>query len=382
MTNNNRRKRGTIGTIGAIIIFILILLIMTLFMPFSFAPKSKSRNERYEYVMRDIFKDKDAKVTDIAMLGAHDAFTHNLSYTSIADSNDQDIVTNKVTGIIAKGLAVRFSKAQNASAKSLLYSGVRYIDVRVTKMGDTYYTSHKYVSDTLESYLKETIDFLDSHKGEFIIFDIQHFRTENGLNRELSSSEFSELFDYMETIKTESGKSIFDFAFYDSSTDEIKDLTYTKVTNNKESAGVIILSKKHPSNKVYYRDNDALYKHEADYYENIRSFWHQTNSNKEMINGIEYEYNYIIENNVKGMFVVNQAQKTALIASAKIIKSLFGWSLLDMANGFNAKLIKDEERFKRWLKAMPIFMVDNVTSKMGNFNALANKYIMEYNESL
>ena len=53
-----------------------------------------------------------------------------------------------------------------------------------------------------------------------------------------------------------------------------------------------------------------------------------------------------------------------------------------MANNFNAVLVKDEARFKRWLSEMPIFMVDNATSTKGKFNELANKYILEYNSTL
>ena len=371
-------KRG--GVVLPIILFVLIFLIATLFMPFSFAPKAKAKNEVYEYVMRDVFKNKDPLVTKIAMLGAHDAFSHNISFTSFADSNDKNIVSSKLAGAIAKGLAVRASKAQSVGAKELLYSGVRYLDARITKINGRYYTSHIYVSDTLESYVKEVVDFLDSHKGEFVIFDIQHFRTENGSNNELEDSEYIDLYNELDRIKGESGKSLLDYVFYDSSVDDIDTLTYTKVTNNRESGGVIILSKSYETKNAYYRDKDASYK--RNYYYTIRSFWHETNTNKSMLEGIEYEYNYLNEHNYEGILVVNQAQKTALIANAKIITSLFEWSLLDMANNFNRVLVKDEARFKRWLTKMPIFMVDNATSMKGKFNTLANKYILEYNESL
>lgn len=377
MAKNNNKKKGIVGPI---ILFVLIILISTLFMSFSFAPKSRSKNENHEYVMKEVFKDKNPRIVEIAMLGAHDAFTHKLSFTSPADSNDKNIVTSKVASIFAKGLAIRLSKSQNASATQLLYSGVRYLDVRVTKINGVYYTSHLYLSDTLESYLKEVIDFLDTHKGEFVIFDIQHFRTENGSNNELDDEEFDDLMNELARVKGESGKSLLDYIFYNSHLAYITDLTYTMVTNNRESGGVVLLTKAFETNYSYYRDNDASYK--RTYYYTIRSFWHKNNNTKEMLEGIETEYEYLKAKDYDDILIVNQAQKTALLTSAKIINSLFEWSLLDLANNFNAVLVKDEARFKKWLTEMPIFMVDNATSTKGKFNELANKYILEYNETL
>ena len=376
MSKNNKKK----GIVGPIVLFVLIILISTLFMSFSFAPKSRSKNENHEYVMKEVFHDQDPKITEIAMLGAHDAFTHKLSFTSPVDSNDKNIVTSKVASLLAKGLAIRASKAQNASATQLLKSGVRYLDVRVTKINGTYYTSHLYLSDTLESYLKEVINFIDTHQGEFIIFDIQHFRTENGANGALDDYEYDDLMSELSRVKGDSGKSLLDYIFYNSSTTYISDLTYTMVTNNRQSGGVVLLTKAFETNYSYQRDTDASYK--RNYYYTIRSFWHENNSTKEMLEGIEKEYEYVKEQGYDDVLVVNQAQKTALLTSAKIIKSMFDWSLLDMANNFNAVLVKDEARFKRWLSEMPIFMVDNATSTKGRFNELANKYILEYNSTL
>ena len=66
----------------------------------------------------------------------------------------------------------------------------------------------------------------------------------------------------------------------------------------------------------------------------------------------------------------------------KIIKSLCSWSILEMAKSFNYKLVQDEQRFTKWLEAMPIFMTDYTTSNQGDFNKLANEYIMAYNKNL
>ena len=109
---------------------------------------------------------------------------------------------------------------------------------------------------------------------------------------------------------------------------------------------------------------------------------HETNSIKELLDGINSEYNYLIDNPYEDVLVVNQAQRTAFLNNAKIINSLFKWSLLDMAKNTNRELIKNKDEFIRNLSVMPIFMVDYATSNAGNFNKLVNEYIIEYNKSL
>lgn len=368
--------------IGKILIIIFIFLIVSLFMPFSFAPKPSTGSLNYEYVMRDAFESKDPLVTKIGMLGAHDAFTSDIGYVSKPDTNESGFTTNKVVGTVAKGLVVRMSKAQNANAKELLYSGVRYLDVRISKIDGVYYTIHAYISNTLKYYLQDVVDFLDTHPGELIVFDIQHFYTENGSNFELKKSDYSDLTDFLKTVHAASGKSLLDFVYYDQTVDKISSLTYTKVTNNRTSGGVIILAKTSDFPSIYPRDNDASYTNTS--YQTIRSLWHNVNSTNSMRKGIEAEYEYLKENPEisAGIFVVNQAQKTGFVMNVSIIHSLFSWSILDMANNFNKTLVYEKDDFIRWLSEMPIVMVDNATSARGEFNILANKYILEYNSQL
>ena len=196
----------------------------------------------------------------------------------------------------------------------------------------------------------------------------------------MQKPEYLELFDEIDRVKNDAGKSLLDYVFYNTNTDPLSTLRYVKATNNRENSGVIILAKCDGLEKAYYRDKDASYKRTE--YESIRSLWHESNSSKKMMDGIREEYDYLKTHDYSDVFVVNQAQKTGFLANASIIRSLFGWSLLDMANNFNRTLVKDEAEFKEWLSVMPIFMVDNATSMKGKFNAKANEYIKEYNEGL
>ena len=367
-----------------IVLLVILGIFLTLFVyletPIDIKAKPKEKNLKYEYVMRDVLFDKNPKVTKIAMLGAHDAFTSEIKFSSKVNSNEKGIVTNKLFGVLAKGLVVRMSKTQNASCKELLYSGVRYLDARVSYIDGEYYTVHAYRSNLFKSYLQDLVDFLATHTGEFVIFDIQAFFTPNGENRDLPDEDYLALFDYIATIKNSDNKSLLDYVYYDTTTDKLADLYYSDVTNNKSTAGVIILTKSNASKYAFNRDGDASRNNTN--YMSIRSYWHEDNGVKNLINDINGEYEFLKEHPTDGIFVVNQAIQTGFLTNSKIARSFVNWSVLEMARKLNKALVKDEERFKNWLSVMPIFMTDYTTSTSGHFNELANKYIYEYNQTL
>ena len=362
-----------------IVAFIFAFLIVSLFLPNSCTSNFNKLSNNYEKVMDGI--NDDVKVVDVRMLGAHDAFSGDISYMSRSNVNEGGIVNNGAVNHLAKGLVVRMSKAQMNNAKELLYNGVRYFDARITRINDDFYTYHGYLSNSLEYYLIDIIDFLETHPTEFIIFDIQEFYTENGSDYNLDKDDWDSLLLKFSEIKNDNGKTILDFINYDSKIDNLGDLTVGSVTNNKTSGGIVMLAKTDLYSQFYLRDSNADKDNER-IYSSIRSYWHNKNSHKEMIEGIEAEYDFNKQMNYQNIFIVNQAQKTAFIMDTSIIRSLFSWSLIDMAASFNKELVSDKERFMEWLDEMPIFMVDFATSNRGDFNNKANQYIMEYNFNL
>ena len=359
--------------------FIFAFLIVSLFLPNSCTSNYNELNNNYDVVMENI--NNDVKVVDVRMLGAHDAFSGSISYMSRSNVNEGGIVNNGAVNHLAKGLVVRMSKAQKNNAKELLYNGVRYFDARITKINDDYYTYHGYLSNSLEFYLIDIIDFLETHPTEFIIFDIQEFYTKNGSDNNLPNEDWDNLLLEMSEIKNSNGKTILDFINYDAKVDNLSSLTVGKITNNKTIGGIIMLAKTNSYSEFYLRDSNADKDNER-IYSSIRSYWHNKNSHKDMLEGIEAEYDFNKQLDYQDIFIVNQAQKTAFILDASIFRSLFSWSLIDMAASFNKELVSDKERFMRWLDEMPIFMVDFATSSRGDFNNKANQYIMEYNNNL
>lgn len=350
-------------------------LIATLFLPFSCAPKAKN-DEKFDIVMDKI--SDDTLVTEVRMLGAHDAFSSDIGYMSRANPNQDDLITSGIVNKFAKGVVVRFSKAQNGSALDLLNGGVRYFDTRITLSGEDFYTCHGYLSNNFDYYLKDIIDFLDSHPSEFVILDIQEYFASGTKDGSLEAEDWDKLLLHLSETKGASGKTIIDFIRYDAKVDALKDLTVGQVTNNKNSGGVVILAKTSDYSEFYLRDSNADYNEEREY-TSIRSYWHETNSTDELISGIDNEEAFVEKMDYSGLFVVNQAQKTAFIMSGKLVRSIFGWSLTKMASKFNKELVKDEERFNKWLDEMPILMVDYALSSKGDFNKLANTYIIAYN---
>ncbi len=382
MAKEKKKKRRLFWKIFLPIIAVLFVgLELVLLLPTSFV--STKKNDQYEYTLNGVIsEDSNPRVVDIAFLGAHDAFTDGISFTSKRDTTQSGILGNAAVHTLGKGVVVRLSKTQNASAKEMLYAGTRYFDVRISEIDGVYYTAHSAISDKLEVYVQDIVDYLDDHVGEIIIFDIQHFYTADGENYELSSEVYSDLLTYMSTITNESGKSILDYCYYDSTTDSLGSLTYNEVTQDRTTSAVIMMAKVEGIKEFYPRDGDASY--EITEYTSVRSLWHETNSMGDLFSGIQMEYEYLVENydSYSSVFRVNQAQRTGFLSSAKLINSLFEWDLLNMAQKTNAKIIENEERFKNWLTVMPIVMVDYVTSNKSNFNELANQYIKEYNETL
>lgn len=362
------------------IIIVLALFFATLHMSVSFVELDKI-NDEYDYVLKDTITNNNAVVTDIALLGAHDAFTDELTTRSEADINDSyyNLYNNWFIKTLGCGLLVRLSRAQCASAKEMLYAGVRYFDVRVTKVGDEYYTTHAFLAGELKTYVQDIVDYLGTHNGEYIIFDIQHFYVNGDSINDNSvgnKHEFELLFDYLKTIKNDDNKSIFDYCNYNKSTTRINELTYGEVTNNKQSAGCIVFAKCEFDNLVYQRNEGVQNP-------SVRSEWHNRNNDDVMIGKINDEMNYIKDNSLNDTrLIINQAQETGFILNETIIESLFKWSLLNMNANLNAKYVADKDQFMDWIEYMPVFMVDNATTNVGEFNKLCNEYIMEYNRTL
>ncbi|MFA5235495.1 MAG: hypothetical protein WC399_01375 [Bacilli bacterium] len=330
-------------------------------------------DDNYSYVLRDGVENGAARVVDIAMLGAHDAFSHLIKTDSPVDPGEAEdsLLRNETLGKFADGVFVRLARAQKSGAEALLSAGVRYFDVRLSYYENDWYIKHGLISGQLSLYLDEMIPFLKENPGEFIVFDLQHVYFTDAVS-------YDDLFTYLETYEVD-GTSLLDFIHYNPLAVALGDLTYDQVTASGTEAGLVVLAKADADASLPYHyergngDTAVI---------NIRSLWHETSDTATLLTGIRAEYDYLESTVIfDDIFRVNQAQKTGALGGSDLWDTIFGWSLLDMANNSNDKLVHESD-FSTWLEEMPIFMVDFANSAKGDFNQLANEAIIAYNQSL
>jgi hypothetical protein len=316
----------------------------------------------FSRVIRDNVS-RDVRIVDIAMLGAHNAFTDNISRRSPIDPHNTNKFVTSATASLVPGMISRQMKAQKSDAKGLLLRGVRYFDVRLTFYNNTWYTHHSMISAPLEVYLIQIIDFLSQNPGELIVFDIQHIR--------LDGNSFEDLWNFVANT-TSNGRSLFDFVTYNPHNTPLDELTLGNATQH--GAGVVVLAKTPTFEGGFH------YLYSA----SVRSKWHNKIRSKKMIQEIQNEYLLLMQNPelARNKFRVNQAQTTPNFNGfANSVSTLFGGSLVRRNARHNTVLLR-HENFSDWLTALPILMVDFSDSPKNNFNVLAIEKINEFNRNL
>lgn len=371
-----RKKAHRFNKVGkAITIFFSIFIFVILLIgkaTFDLTAHTVSEDDNSDVIQQGV-RTSNPHVVDIAMLGAHDAFSHQIDGRSKIDPAEDNgsILRNPAAKVLASGLFVRLARAQLDGPATMLRLGVRYFDVRISDVEGEWFTKHGLLSAPLSQYLDELISFLKDNPGEFIIFDMQHIYFD-----ELT---FSDLWTYLEEYKVD-GFCLFDFVHFNPTTTALGDLTYDDVTIERTAAGVVILAKTPVTiEQPYHYERGSG---EGDGIISIRSVWHETSDTETMLTGIRDEVAEISGSDAyDGIFRVNQAQKTGKYSGSDILDTLLGWSLIDLARMFNPILVAQED-FTDWLSAMPIVMVDYATSSKQNFNQIVNEALIEYNQSL
>jgi len=350
--------KKTIRITSKILLFVVLVLMFVLSIvnaPLFFANKKTTETDYSSWMNDNLIL--EAKVVDIAMLGAHDAFSHDIGISSTVDIKASDSLMQGTIGKLIKGFSVRQSKTQTVSAKVLLESGVRYFDVRLSfnEIENEYYTVHNYFSTPIEEVLKEINIFLEANPGEFIILDIQHVY---GVDYN-DETEFIKIREYFENA------GILDYAY----PDDIKslgDISYGDITNNQAEAGVLIFSKFQVYDNLFW-----------DYEGHIRSNWANEDEYDKILEFLIEESVFIEENpTYYSRLRIMQAVATMDMSIEGIFRSFETWSLLNRAGKFNNYLVNTEE-FESLLAAMPIVMVDYSSQK--NFVDQIMPIIISYN---
>lgn len=369
MCHNIFMKRNKRSVAVGVSVWFLLLLLVVMYSPITL--RIAAAHPTYANILKEAEIEGDTKVIDIAMLGAHDAFSHKINLFSSVDPAEEGIVTSKPVNAVFKGGLVRVLKAQQASAKTLLNRGVRYFDVRISNYKGEWYTKHGLIDTKLKYYVGDIYNFLKDKPKEFIIFDIQHIY--------LGDKSMNNFMNYFSNITLMKENLVLDDFLNHSSTTPLSDLEYFDVTGGTRGGIILLLND----------DATAAANHGRKFYERgngesevkaIRSKWHNRQEVKDIINDINTEANYLKEEAIKPYFRVNQAQLTPDYMK-RPLGTLWNWSLLNLAAKSN-KVLLNQPNFKNWLNEMPIFMVDFANTNSGNFNTKINKIILEYNKSL
>lgn len=287
---------------------------------------------------------KNIPLTEISMLGSHDALSNGINFFSKSNTNEDNITNNNFVRIIAKGLMTRLAKSQNENIYNQLMGGVRYIDTRITYLNGDYYNCHGLLSDKFETNILHILKFLDENPGEFVLMHIVHYYE--------GESNWDNLYEFIKSIKY-NDKSLIDYVNYDNDIDSFDKLNYKNITNNGSNAGIVIFADEKTNTPFF--DQLGL---------NIYSKWHNKVDFNLMKEGI-YLASEEGERKGSSYLRINQAQQTP--NGDEIFSYITSWSLLSLAKHHNYKVL-ELENIDEILNNLPIYMCDYATTNYKEFN--------------
>ena len=231
MKKRSIKQRILRGILTVLIVIVALVVIINL--PIQTFSKHISKTDYSSWMSETLSNDQ--KVINIAMLGAHDAFSKDIGLFSPVDEPSADDIIKSPVGFFVKGFIVRQSVTQLATAEELLNAGVRYLDIRLTYDNGDWYTKHNYIAADFLPIADQITAFLDANDGEFLILDFQHIQ---GLEY-ASATDYQTFLDMLQTT------GLLDYAY---PVTDLGQLTYGDVTDNGTTSRVLILSQFESSN--------------------------------------------------------------------------------------------------------------------------------------
>lgn len=313
----------------------------------------KASDIDYSNWMSETLEDNQL-VVDVAMLGAHDAFSNEINIFSKLDPYNTEGIMQGITGLLVKGFITRQSVTQISNAETLLKSGVRYLDVRLSYYEESWYTKHNYISGDFEPIVEQIKNFLDVNSGEFLILDFQH----------IHGVDYSKTEDYELFLEMIDNYGLTEYAY---EVDDLSTLSYGEITNNGVESKVIIITKFIDSSQKI-----------MNYENSIRSNWANSDDFNYVMEFLMEESNEIAASDTYDKLRVMQAVTTMKMSGAGIINAITSWSLINRAKDFNVFLIENDQ-FVSMLNELPIIMVDYADTNSKSFNDDIMKIIVDFN---
>jgi len=334
------------------ILVVIISLVVLINVPVITLSHKSSDNDYSNWMSETI--DDSKLVVDIAMLGAHDAFSNEINIFSKIDPYETNTIMQGFTGFLVKGFITKQSVTQISDADTLLKSGVRYLDIRLSYYEETWYTKHNYLSGDFEPIANQITNFLDNNSGEFLILDFQH----------IHGVDYSSLDDYNIFAQMLDSYGLIGYTHV---INDLSTLTYGELTENGTESRVIIISKFENSTM------DVL-----NYEDSIMSNWADSDDFEYVENFLIEEANSIETDNTYGKLRVMQAVTTMQMSGSGILNTITAWSLINRAKKFNAYLLENDQ-FENLLNELPIIMVDYADTNSQDFNDNIMEIIMDFN---
>lgn len=312
---------------------------------------STTTETAYSNWMKDIIP-FDSLIVNIAMLGAHDAFSCDIDLNSEVDPYLEEKFFRGATGSIFKNTLVGQSKAQSATATTMLEKGVRYFDIRLSYYDNKWLTKHNYISSNFEEIAYEITDYIDTHNGEFLILDFQHI---HGINYD-SKEDYIQFKTMLEEYK------LLEYAYI---VQDISTLNYGVLTNNGTKSKIIILS------PFVDAEGEILNRNKS-----IRSKWANSDDFDSVIEFLRLESKK--SSDYLSIFRVMQGVTTMQTDLEGVTNTLSKGTLLERAVLFNSHLVNDEE-FNTLLETLPIVMIDNVAYEDNDLHKTFMEKIITFN---
>ncbi|XP_030561263.1 PI-PLC X domain-containing protein 2 isoform X1 [Drosophila novamexicana] len=147
-----------------------------------------------EHWMRDLPPElRDLPIVNLAIPGSHNSMTYGINSSSKLAPDAESAIRrwHRFFPCFVR----RWSKNQSSTILEQLHLGVRYFDLRIAQNDDKFYYCHGLFAMEVFEPLQELRQFLDTHPGEIIILDLQHFYNMTVAQHQQLHKEILQFFD-------------------------------------------------------------------------------------------------------------------------------------------------------------------------------------------
>lgn len=118
---------------------------------------------------------KEVPLIYLAIPGSHDSMTYGINRTSKV-APDAEPILHRLYPLF-RGTILRWTITQASDTWHQLLIGIRYLDLRLATMpnDEDFYFTHGLYGEEISKALTQVRDFVDTHPGEVVILDCQHF---------------------------------------------------------------------------------------------------------------------------------------------------------------------------------------------------------------